>query len=932
MKLKLLIFTLFICTLSFSQTKGTITGVLTDKELNNETLPFANVILKGTKANTTTDIEGKYTLSVLPGNYVIQFSFVGYEPIEVPVTVVSGKTVTINKALAPGGYKLDDVVIKAAPVNREKETALLLDQKKAVEIKQSIGAQEMSRKGVSNVEQGLTKITGVTKVGSRGIFVRGLEDRYNNLLVNNLNVPSNNPYRKILPLDIFSTDIVGVIDVFKTFNTNISGDFAGATFNIATTTSNKSETKINIGIGYTTNNNLSPFLLASDIKNTKGFLGLSGEDRAIPSSLGKIPSNHTLTVNEAMNDLKSGWNVSESRSPLNSSIGFLHSQKFNLNDGKSFAYLLSINADNSYSLAKGLSNTFDVNGTYNNNTYKSEYHYKTALATLLNLNYKTERLNLTSNTFYLRSTDNLIQDQRGAFSGLLENKNVLVRTNQLDQSDYINSQVLADYKIGQDKNQAIKAGISFATTSYEQPDRKFYKANIDNNDNITVSYGANNFIRQYLSIDGNAYLSGLLEYDLKFGKDDNNSLSFGYNGNISETGTSYRFIKTNLLSNATVNGYVNSDIDQIINADLLAGNFNYQENSNASYKTTLNENTNAAFTNVLFKLNEKWEVSGGIRVEKFTRDIKYRFNGSFSDPFDKKTFDKNYILPAINLKYALVERANLRFAASKNYTKPVTMEVIPISYINGDGTSVQGNPFLVNSDNLNFDLKYEFFPTSKELFVISAFAKHLDNPIERTFRGEAGGNITTFLNSKTADLYGVEIEGILNLGRINEHLDQFSIGANATLMETKVVVKPFTIDPSTGNQIASAESHQNRDLQGASKWLANADLKYEFNLSEKWSNTANLVYSVFGKRIYSVGSLGLDHIYELPVQQLDFVWTSKIGDNYSLKFGVNNILNPYRKQELGNNHNSNINFIADSSIIQEYKKGVGFSLSIGYTF
>jgi len=70
-----------------------------------------------------------------------------------------------------------------------------------VEIKQSIGAQEMSRKGVSDVEEGLTKITGITKVGSRGLFVRGLEDRYNNLLINDLAVPSNNPFSKIIPLD-----------------------------------------------------------------------------------------------------------------------------------------------------------------------------------------------------------------------------------------------------------------------------------------------------------------------------------------------------------------------------------------------------------------------------------------------------------------------------------------------------------------------------------------------------------------------------------------------------------------------------------------------------------------------------------------------------------------------------------------------------------
>src|SRR6187402_243367 len=117
----------------------------------------------------------------------------------------------------------------------------------------------MSRKGVSDVEEGLTKITGITKVDSRGLFVRGLEDRYNNLLINDLAAPTNNPFKKIIALDLFPTDIVSFIDVYKTFNPNIYGDFAGGTFNIQTSRAVKSITKFSIGVGYTTGNNLDDF-------------------------------------------------------------------------------------------------------------------------------------------------------------------------------------------------------------------------------------------------------------------------------------------------------------------------------------------------------------------------------------------------------------------------------------------------------------------------------------------------------------------------------------------------------------------------------------------------------------------------------------------------------------------------------------------------
>jgi len=232
MKFKLFILTLFITTLGFSQNRGSISGVLTDKDSNNETLPFANVSLKGTNINTATDINGKYTISAIAGSYIVQFSFIGYETVEVPVTVINGEVTTINKALGSGSYVLNDVVITST-VNKQKETALLLEQKNAVEIKQSIGAQELSRKGISDVASAVTKVSGVSKQeGSGSVFVRGLGDRYNVTTLNGLPLPSNNPKNKNILLDIFTTDIVESVGISKTFESQNYADFGGANVDI----------------------------------------------------------------------------------------------------------------------------------------------------------------------------------------------------------------------------------------------------------------------------------------------------------------------------------------------------------------------------------------------------------------------------------------------------------------------------------------------------------------------------------------------------------------------------------------------------------------------------------------------------------------------------------------------------------------------------
>ena len=924
--LKFLLFTLFICTISIAQNKGTISGLLTDKESNNQPLPFANVLIKGTNISANTDIDGKYSINVNPGTYTIIFSFVGYESVEKPVTVKSGETVTLDQVLSSGGYTLKDVVVKNT-TSREKETALLLDQKNAVVIKQSIGAQEMSRKGVSDVEDGLTKVTGITKVDGRGLFIRGLEDRYNNLLVNDLQTPSNSPFKKIIPLDLFPTDIVGVLNIYKTFNPNISADFAGATVNIETSQP-KNITKLNVGFGYTTNNNLKKFLLSDDANTTEGTFGLLGNKRELPSVFGSVPSGIKLSPDQYHNAYgDKNWDVDQTASPLNSSIGFLHSQKFDLEKERNISYIMSVNFDNKYIFREGVERTFNLGqGNYDNNLYNTQYAYQTTFSGLAGLKYKTNRLNLNFNTLFIQATESKIQDQVGYTNSLANVTNNLIRMNQFEESQYWNTQLFGDYKLTEDGKQTIKAGGSYVKTGFQQPDRKFITGLKLNDDEINMSYGGNNLNRQYLDVTGNFYFSALAEYSIKFGdKEKMNNLTVGYNNFINDMQSSYRFFsgRRNIEKNYTAN--LNT-ISTEINQDIDNGILYVQEESNGDYKVKLNQFVNAGYFNLYWTFGEKFDLNVGVRAESSTREIKYRQLGDpFGSPYRLKTDDKLDFLPSLNSKYALNENSNLRASLSKTITRPVAMELLPINYINADGTSESGNADLLNSDNYNVDFKYELFPNSKEVFAIGAFGKMIENPIERVFKPTAnsGGQITTFKNSEQAIIYGAELEMSLQLSRINESLSNFTFGFNTSVMSTDVKIDLTQ----QGNEL---ENSKNRQLQGASNWIINSDLKYDFRLKNDWKNSMTLVYNVYGDRIFAVGSSGIDHIYEKSFSKLDFIWTSTLSKNIELKLSAENLLNPYYKKELGKD--STIDITESSLIVRDYKKGVGFSVNLGYTF
>ena len=924
--LKFLLIALFICAISVAQNKGTISGVLTDKETNNEALPFANILIKGTNISTNTDIEGKYSLSVNPGNYTLIFSFIGYESVEKPVTVKANETIIVNQVLSAGGYTLKDVVVKSTSGNREKETALLLDQKNAVVIKQSIGAQEMSRKGVSDVEDGLTKVTGITKVDGRGLFIRGLEDRYNNLLVNDLQTPSNSPFKKIIPLDLFPTDIVGILNIYKTFNPNISGDFAGATVNIETTQP-KNITKLNIGFGYTTNNNLKKFLLSDDASTTKGTFGLIGDDRELSGTFGKVPSGKELSPTEYQNAYgDKNWDVNETASPLNSSIGFLHSQKFDLEKERSISYIMSINFDNKYVYREGVDRLFNLGqGNYDNNLYTTEYMYQTTFSGLAGLKYKTNRLNLNFNTLFIQSTESKIQDQLGYTNSSANFNNNLIRMNQFEESRYWNTQLFGDYKLTEDGKQSVKAGGSFVKTGFQQPDRKFITGQVTE-DNIDMKYGGNNLNRQYLDVNGNFYFSALAEYNLKFGnKEKQNNLSVGYNNFLNDMESSYRFFSTKARLNKQYFANLNT-ISSEINEDTNNGIVYVKEESTGSYKVKVNQFVNSGYFNLFFTFGEKWDLNAGVRAESSTREIKYRDQGDpFGSAYRLQNDEKLDVLPSINTKYALNENSNLRISLSKTITRPVTMELLPITYINPDGTSEKGNPLLLNSDNYNADFKYELFPNSKELFAVGAFGKFIKNPIERVFEinANSGGQVTTFKNSDEALIYGVELEMILQLSRISESFSNFTFGFNTSIMDTEVKIDLTK----QGNE---AENSSKRKLQGASNWIINSDLKYDFTLNNDWKNSMTLVYNVYGDRIFSVGSSGLDHLYEKSFGKLDFIWTSNLSKSIELKFSAENLLNPFYRKEIGDN--STINITENSLVLREYKKGVGFSVNLGYTF
>ncbi len=846
------------------------------------------------------------------------------------------KTDTLKKE-----SKIEGVVLQGN-TNKKTETAVLLEQKKAIVQKQSIGAAEISRKGISNLEQGLTKITGINTVESRGLFVRGLEERYNSLLVNGLATPSNNPFQKIIELKQFPTDIVGKFDVYKTYNANLFGDFAGATFDIETLVPETEFTKLEFSVGFNSQSTFRDNFKVNQNANTmKGYIGLNSKDRELPVEVNGYRPSGAFIANSSFKD---SWNVDNVKSLPNTGIGFTTSQKLKFENGGKLGFLFNLNQSSEYEYREGNDNIFDNGGQYKNKLYKKEYNYNLQSTALLGLGYRKSKTKIDLQGVFIQNASNQIQD----YDGYRDNKNediMFFRTNQMDISRLTDIQILASQSLG-DRHQ-IKIGGSWVNNWFSQPDRKTFYGRRNGDNTSEVSYGGNNMIRQYLDLSGTNYFSGMAEYQLFLGKKSEENyypinLTFGYNGFADKRTMSYRFIFSKSTSSAGQTINIDQP-DSVFDASSNAGILQYRESDQPNYKSFLYQFVNAGYAQANVKPSKSWDILAGLRVENNMAITRYKLisddvNGSF------RTISKNqtYFLPSLSVKKTLNNKSNIRFAASKTITRPILIETLPIEYINPDNNNIVGNydrpnasfgddfRGLDNSQNYNLDLKYEFFPKNNEIFAINIFGKKIDRAIERSYiaSSNSNGTVITYYNAKSAILLGAELETVFGLSRISENLKRWSIGANATFIHSEV----------TQSAAQDRETHfgTKRNLQGAAPWMVNADVKYELKNNNNLKRTLSLVYNVSGKKIYGVGFGNLDHVYEMPFHQLDFILQAEVSKKVDVKLAIFNILNSQYKLNLGTDNKVALDptssSISTDYRLEDYKKGTSFNISVGYKF
>ncbi|GAA0872487.1 TonB-dependent receptor [Gangjinia marincola] len=924
---------------SIAQETGTIVGSLTDKENNNEPLPFANVIVKGTNKGTTSDFDGNFEITNVPvGTYTLEVSFVGYETVEIPnVTVEANKFTTINTGLGASAAALEEVLIKVE-TSREKESALLLEQKKAVEIKQSIGAQELARKGVSDVSGAVTKTTGISKQeGGGDIYVRGLGDRYNATTLNGLPLPSNNPNNKNISLDIFSTDIVQSIGIDKTYVYSNYGDFAGANIDIVSKDyTGKGFISLSVGSGINSEaTGVSQFYL-QDGPDFSGFYNID------------IPNNILVE-----NNFETSWDRNEAPTPINNSFSIKGGDSFSITDNAKINFFAVGAFDNDYGFREGVARGNVTLGGINRRDFDYQtFQYNTNTTLMGNFGLKKEKNKFQFNTLYINSTS---QNQR-EFFGVVDafdyapEGGAFVQRSEFERTELVVNQLLGEHKATERLQIDWAGSHNFVRNSI--PDRRQIILTPDDWD---IPEGPKSFDRTLNQSDNHRYFHDLLEEEFagnieaaySFDKNEeeefNGKIRAGFNGRYKRTDFEATQVNYQIIQRNQDNSVIDQPIiDDIYNLDAY---FN-QENFNSLYRlrtfrggvedqNALDPQTYdgqqsiiAGFAGVEYQFSEKLSAIAALRLEQIEQRIEWstalQTNGGPS------SFNRLEFLPTLSSRYALTEKQNLRLAASKTYTLPQFKERALFQYEDVVVTTF-GNPSLRPSTDYNLDLKWELFPSSEELISVTGYGKLIQDPINQITVNSATNDITWVNSGDQAIVLGGELEVRKSIfSKEREVADNtlkktLTTGFNASYLHSNQDLDAEKVNSETtagGFPLSVDFSDDESEITGASTWLVNADVSFFNQFSERTDIQATLSYNFFSDRVFSLGTEGRGNLVDKGVHTLDFTVKSNLNQNFTLAFNAKNLLNPTVERELE----------FPQVTVLSFKRGVDLGLSLTYNF
>lgn len=865
---------------ALAQHTGQISGKVTDSA-TGETLVGANVLLIDTPLGAASDIDGNYVVKNVPeGTYNLRFTYIGYTTKVVNnVVVEAGKTVKLDLIMKAELIQGQEVIVEAKAI-LSSENALLNQQRKASTIGDALAAEQIKRTPDATTGDALRRVTGVTVVDNKFVYVRGTSERYNNTLLNGAQLSSTEPDKKAYAFDTLPSNLLENIIISKSFTPDLPGNFSGGLVQINTIEFPEELTiRASFSGSFNTNATTKTFRIYEGGK--WDFLGFDDGTRELPST---ITDQKVVSTSYSKSELqtigrsfKNIWGPSTRKATPNSSYMISIGNGMQL-FGRDFGYVGALSYRNSFDKVDIERNDFNFDGTPQFEYKGEENKFSVLWGGMLNMNYKLADFHKISfKNLYNRAAEDEVVELRGNYydSGS-EQINTSLRF--VERFSY-SGQLIGEHAFPAIAGLQAQWRASYSTAKRDEPDyrRLSYARAIASSDPFaaTITPAPN-------PASGGRFFSELDDDNFGFASDFSipvfqGKLKFGGQFNTTDRDFGARLFAYKITRHTDLR-LLYSSVDTLFAPQHIGDKgFEIDEITNKSDKYDASEKLYAGY--LMFDLpfevrNKNLRVIAGARIENSDQQLK---SFDAQDRAVKVDLKKADVLPSINLTYSFNDATNLRAAFSQSVSRPEFRELAPFAFFDFSTVSViYGNPNLKRSLIRNLDVRFETFPNVGEILSVSFFYKNFTDAIEEVIVPTT--ELTrSYGNADKATNYGFELEMRKSLKFLGKAFSKFSMTGNYAWINSKVDLK--------GSTTAIAKS--DRRLQGQSPYMINLGLLFS---ESRWGTTTSLLYNRFGKRIAQVGSLYDDDIIEMPRDLIDLTVSQNLAHRYELKFTAKDLL------------------------------------------
>ncbi len=921
------------------------TGILTAQVVSAEDgKPVANarVFVKGSAVDAVTDEGGNLTLELPEGERTLSVIHTAFSTQTLTVTIVADETLNKRYELTPASVEMEEFVV-LAPHIQGSIAAVMNEEKQSSAITSILGAEEMSKKGDSNAASALKRVTGVTLIDGKDVYVRGLGDRYSNVELNSMPLPSPDPTKRMIPLDIFPASVIGSIAVQKSASADIPSSYGGGYINVRTK-EQSDENFLKVEIGLKGNDNT--FEESNSYEgSTTDWYGYDNGYRDINRALmeaaeihvGERPKSFTtsyFTKEEiarfTQDYISRYYNVTQEKLPLGFKAAVSGSRNFDIDARNSISVSggYEYKQEHAHRVEESYAYDIGADGTLNTTPSKSGLKYKTTSTfehgAIFNLGYKhADDFQLKYTALYTRSAEKSTRIADGNFGS---NEVDELRFYYLDweERELLTNQIngKTDYTL-LGWNATFSFGAQAAQASLEQPNnyQYIYIKDPASGDYIVNNETTNHISRNLTSEDDlkSFYLKNRQQLPLLSEAD---YVEVGVSMSSKERESRHRkFYLKDYADGMQLSQDIDSVYAQYVLPDIPYDDriFLVQSLFKAADYFDAEVDETALYLNTFVNPMERFEVMLGARYVDFEQTV-YQYQTDRTNPDYSlrnliarvpESLTLQNIYPSFSVKYKADENNHVDLAASQTYIVPDLREFTSGEYFHPyDVATVVGNPDLQSTEIFNVDLKYSHYFSATEAIKTGIFYKSLDKPIEDTQMQSSSLPIYSFDNAESAELYGLEIDGRKNLDIIDERLQEFYLSGNFSYTKSEVTLRPEQLETFTSDS---------RPLQGLSEVVLNTTLGYDGA-----ARSLALSYNYMGERIRKVGLIdGEDRYpdqYEIPPQLLDFVWIEKFRNNLTAKVKLQNLLDSETVWKQG------------GRVTNRYQTGKKYEVSLSYKY